>query len=196
MSESQQSAANLAFPPSEAFAAQANVSEAEFTKADSNRVAFWEEQAGRLDWAEPFAEALDWSNPPFAKWFAGGQLNVAYNCVDRHVENGRGDKVAFHFVGEPGDTRTITYADLKDEVSRAANALTALGVNAGDRVAIYLPMIPEAVISMLACARLGAAHTVVFGGFSSDALASPLDHEHVFHVRALFQRFVYGRLER
>ena len=117
----------------------------------------------------------DRSKAPFAKWFVGGRLNVAYNCVDRHVEDGLGDKVAFHFVGEPGDTRTITYAELKDEVSKAANAITDLGVTAGDRVAIYMPMIPEAVIAMLACARLGAPHTVVFGGFSSDALASRID---------------------
>ncbi|TXJ04868.1 MAG: acetate--CoA ligase [Aeromicrobium sp.] len=162
----------MVYPPSPAFVAQANVTEAEFRHADRDHVAFWGEQAGRLDWAEPFTEVLDWSNPPFARWFVGGKLNVAYNCVDRHVAAGRGEKVAFHFVGEPGDTRTITYSDLKDEVSRAANALTDLGVKAGDRVAIYLPMIPEAVVSMLACARLGAAHTVVFGGFSSDALAS------------------------
>ncbi len=116
---------------------------------------------------------LDWSNPPFAKWFVGGTLNASYNCVDRHVEAGKGDKVALHWVGEPeGDKRDITYAELKDEVSRAANALTELGLEKGDRVAIYLPMIPEAVVAMLACARLGAPHTVVFGGFSADALSS------------------------
>ncbi len=113
---------------------------------------------------------LDWSNPPFAKWFVGGKLNAAYNCVDRHVEAGNGDKVAFHWEGEPGDTRDITYAELKDEVCQAANALIELGVEAGDRVAIYMPMIPETVVAMLACARLGAPHTVVFGGFSADAL--------------------------
>jgi acetyl-CoA synthetase len=115
---------------------------------------------------------LDWSNPPFAKWFVGGKLNVAVNCVDRHVAAGQGDKVAFHWEGEPGDQRTITYSDLKDEVCRAANALTELGVNKGDRVAIYMPMIPETVVAMLACARLGAPHMVVFGGFSSDALST------------------------
>lgn len=172
MTDTNESRSPMVYPPSPAFVAQANVTEAEFRHADRDHVAFWGEQAGRLDWAEPFTEVLDWSNPPFARWFVGGKLNVAYNCVDRHVAAGRGEKVAFHFVGEPGDTRTITYSDLKDEVSRAANALTDLGVKAGDRVAIYLPMIPEAVVSMLACARLGAAHTVVFGGFSSDALAS------------------------
>ena len=113
---------------------------------------------------------------PFAKWFVGGKLNAAYNCVDRHVEDGDGDKVAFHWVGEPeDDTRDITYAELKDEVCQAANALTELGVEKGDRVAIYMPMIPETVIAMLACARIGAPHTVVFGGFSSDALASRVE---------------------
>jgi acetyl-CoA synthetase len=115
---------------------------------------------------------LDWSNPPFAKWFVGGELNIAYNCVDRHVEAGRGDKVAIHWEGEPGDTRTITYADLLKSVSQAANTLTDLGVAKGDRVAIYLPMIPEAAVAMLACARIGALHSVVFGGFSVDALAT------------------------
>ncbi len=116
---------------------------------------------------------LDWDDPPFAKWFVGGTLNAAYNCVDRHVEDGNGDKVALHWVGEPeDDTRDITYAELKDEVCQAANALTDLGVEKGDRVAIYMPMIPETVVAMLACARIGAPHTVVFGGFSSDALAS------------------------
>ncbi len=115
---------------------------------------------------------LDWSNPPFAKWFIGGELNVAYNCVDRHVEAGHGDKVAIHWEGEPGDTRTITYAELLKLVSQAANTLTELGITAGDRVAIYLPMIPEAAVAMLACARIGATHSVVFGGFSVDALST------------------------
>jgi acetyl-CoA synthetase len=115
---------------------------------------------------------LDWSNPPFAKWYADGTLNAAYNCLDRHVEAGRGDRVAYYFEGEPGDTRAITYAELTREVKQTANALQELGVKAGDRVAIYLPMIPEAVVAMLACARIGAPHTVVFGGFSADALSS------------------------
>ncbi|MFS0885877.1 acetate--CoA ligase [Aeromicrobium sp. 179-A 4D2 NHS] len=161
-------------PPAE-LAAHANVTAEAYDRAANDRLGFWAEQANRLAWDTPFTEVLDWSNPPFAKWFVGGRLNVAYNCVDRHVENGLGDKVAFHFVGEPGDTRDITYAQLKDEVSKAANAITELGIEAGDRVAIYLPMIPEAVIAMLACARLGAPHTVVFGGFSSDALASRVE---------------------
>ncbi|RLV57490.1 acetate--CoA ligase [Aeromicrobium phragmitis] len=160
------------FEPPADLAAHANVTAQAYEDAAADRLGYWRTQAERLHWQTPFTEVLDWTNPPFAKWFVGGKLNVAYNCVDRHVDEGRGGKVAFHFVGEPGDTRTLTYADLKDEVSRAANALVDLGVRTGDRVAIYLPMIPEAVVAMLACARLGAPHTVVFGGFSSDALAS------------------------
>lgn len=118
---------------------------------------------------------MDWSDAPFAKWFVGGTLNVAYNCVDRHVDNGFGNQVAIRFEGEPGDRRDITYAELKDEVSRAANALTELGVTGGDRVAIYMPMIPEAIVAMLACARIGAAHSVVFAGFSAEALRSRIE---------------------
>jgi acetyl-CoA synthetase len=160
------------FPPSEQFRAGANVDEGFYARAEQDRLAFWEEQAKRLDWAKPWDQVLDWSNPPFAKWFVGGELNVAYNCLDRHVEAGRGERVAYHWEGEPGDTRTITYAELKDEVCQAANALLELGVSKGDRVAIYMPMIPETVVAMLACARIGAPHTVVFGGFSSEALRS------------------------
>jgi acetyl-CoA synthetase len=160
------------FPPPSELAAAANVGPDVYERAAADRVGFWEEQARRLDWAQPWDQGLDWSNPPFAKWFVGGKLNVAVNCVDRHVDAGHGEQVAYHWIGEPGDTRTITYAELKDEVCRAANALIELGVAAGDRVAIYLPMIPEAVITMLACARIGAVHMVVFGGFSPDALAS------------------------
>jgi len=159
------------FDPPDALAASANVKIDAYDEAASDRSAFWAAQAERISWAEPFTEVLDWTDPPFAKWYVGGRLNAAYNCVDRHVEEGRGDKVAFHWVGEPGDTRTLTYADLQDEVSRAANALVELGVETGDLVAIYMPMIPETVIAMLACARLGAPHTVVFGGFSADALS-------------------------
>jgi acetyl-CoA synthetase len=166
---------NRRFEPPAALAAHANVKADAYAAAEADRLGFWAEQAARLDWAEPFTQVLDWTNPPFAKWFVGGKLNVAHNCVDRHVAAGRGDQVALHFVGEPGDTRDITYAQLKDEVSRAANALEELGIEPGDRVAIYLPMIPEAVISMLACARVGATHTVVFGGFSADALASRIE---------------------
>jgi acetyl-CoA synthetase len=161
------------FDPPADLAANANVTADVYDTAAADRPAFWGEQAKRLDWGTPFTEVLDWSNPPFAKWFVGGKLNAAHNCVDRHVEAGNGDRVALHFVGEPADdTRDITYAELKDLVSQAANALIDLGVQTGDRVAIYLPMIPEAVIAMLACARLGAPHTVVFGGFSADALSS------------------------
>jgi len=159
------------FPPPEQLAASANVTADVYDKAAADRLGFWEEMARRLDWAAPWQQVLDWSNPPFAKWFVGGRLNVAENCLDRHVAAGRGDRVAFYWEGEPGDTRTITYADLHRAVCQAANALTELGVRAGDRVAIYLPMIPELPIAMLACARIGATHSVVFGGFSADALA-------------------------
>ena len=162
-------------PPAE-IAEHANLKAEAYERARSDREAFWAEQAERLDWDQRWDRVLDWDDPPFAKWFVGGRLNASYNCVDRHVEAGRGDKVALHWVGEPvEDKRDITYAQLKDEVSRAANALTELGVRTGDRVAIYLPMIPEAVVAMLACARIGAPHTVVFGGFSADALASRLE---------------------
>ncbi|UPK75447.1 acetate--CoA ligase [Nocardioidaceae bacterium SCSIO 66511] len=164
------------FDPPADLARDANATAATYEEASADRLAFWSKQAERITWAKQPEEVLDWSNPPFAKWFVGGELNVAYNCVDRHVEAGNGDKVAFHWVGEPADdTRTITYSDLQDSVSRAANALIELGVETGDRVAIYMPMIPETVIAMLACARIGAPHTVVFGGFSADALASRID---------------------
>ena len=161
------------FDPPPELAAEANLTVEAYEEAAADRLAFWAKQAERLSWAEPFTDVLDWSDPPFAKWYVGGRLNAAYNCVDRHVEAGRGDKVAYHWVGEPADdTRTITYADLQREVNKASNALVELGVQTGDRVAIYMPMIPETVIAMLACARLGAPHTVVFGGFSADALAT------------------------
>jgi acetyl-CoA synthetase len=158
-------------PPAE-FAANANAQADLYDHAAKDRLAFWAEQAEALNWAERWNEILDWSNRPFAKWFVGGKLNVAYNCVDRHVEAGYGSQVAFHWEGEPGDTRTITYSDLQREVAKAANALISLGVQTGDRVCIYMPMIPETVVAMLACARIGAPHSVVFGGFSADALAS------------------------
>ena len=159
------------FEPPADLAAAANVTSEAYERAAADRLEFWSEQARRLSWATPWAEVLDWSKPPFAKWFVGGRINVAYNCLDRHLEAGRGDKVALHWEGEPGDTRTITYSDLHRSVCQAANALTGLGVRAGDRVAIYLPMIPEAVVAMLACARIGAPHSVVFGGFSVDSLS-------------------------
>jgi acetyl-CoA synthetase len=152
------------FPPSAEFAAQANATEEMYARADADREAFWAEQADQLHWERRWDRVLDWSGAPFAKWFVGGRLNVAYNCVDRHVEAGHGGQVALHWEGEPGDTRTITYAELLGEVSKAANALASLGVAKGDRVAIQLPMIPEAVFAILACARLGALHSVVFGG--------------------------------
>ena len=162
------------FPPSEEFAAQANATADWYERADADRDAFWAEQADRLHWHQRWDDVLDWQ-APHAKWFVNGTLNVAYNCVDRHVEDGHGDQVAIHFEGEPGDTRTITYADLKREVSKAANALESLGIQAGDRVAIQMPMIPEAVVAMLACARVGATHSVVFGGFSPGALQSRIE---------------------
>ncbi|CAN7531424.1 acetate--CoA ligase [Terrabacter sp. LjRoot27] len=167
----------LTFPPPPEFAAQANGTADLYDQADADHEGFWAEQARTyLTWSTPFTQSLDWSNPPFAKWFADGELNACVNAVDRHVEAGRGDKVAIHFVGEPeGDTRDITYADLHAEVQRAANALADLGVGKGDTVAIYLPMIPEAAVAMLACARLGAPHSVVFGGFSAEALHSRID---------------------
>ncbi|MFF5296841.1 acetate--CoA ligase [Paractinoplanes globisporus] len=160
------------FPPPEQIAVDANVKADAYEEAAADRLAWWVKQAERLSWAKKWDQVLDWSNPPFAKWFIGGELNVAYNCVDRHVEAGLGDKIAIHWEGEPGDTRAITYADLQKSVSQAANTLTDLGVGAGDRVAIYLPMIPEAAVAMLACARIGATHSVVFGGFSVDALST------------------------
>ena len=163
------------FPPSPEFAAQANVKPEIYAEAAQDRPAFWAKQAERLTWTKKWDQVLDWSNAPFAQWFVGGQLNVSYNCLDRHVEAGLGDRVAYYFEGEPGDTRTITYAQLTDMVCQAANTLEALGVKAGDRVAIYMPMIPETIVAMLACARIGAPHTVVFGGFSADALGTRID---------------------
>jgi len=163
------------FPPDPAFAAHANAKASLYDEAERDYEAFWTRLAReRLSWSKPFDTTLEW-DLPFAKWFVGGELNVAYNCVDRHVENGLGAKVAYHWIGEPGDTRTITYADLQREVSKAANGLKELGVGKGDIVAIYMPMIPELPIAMLACARIGAPHTVVFGGFSSEALAGRIN---------------------
>ena len=157
------------FPPPAEFAAAANGKASLYEEAEADRLAFWERQARELDWAKPWHTVLEW-DLPFAKWFVGGEINITVNCLDRHVDAGRGNRVAFHFEGEPGDTRTITYAELLTEVKQATNALIELGIKKGDRVAIYMPMIPEAAIAMLACARLGALHSVVFGGFSSDAL--------------------------
>ena len=159
------------FPPSKEFAKQANAQPSIYKEANADPVAWWRKQADRLTWDKAPTKTLEWELP-FAKWFSDGTLNASVNCVDRHVANGLGDRVAFHWVGDPeGDKRTITYSDLLTDVSKAANALTSLGVKAGDRVAVYMPMIPEAVVAMLACARLGAAHSVVFGGFSASALS-------------------------
>jgi len=164
------------YPPSTEFAAAANATAELYAEAERDRLAFWAAQANRLSWETPFTEVLDWSGAPFAKWFVGGKLNVAYNCVDRHVEAGNGDRVAIHWEGEPvGDSRSITYAQLKDEVCKAANAFTELGLVAGDRVAIYMPMVPEAIVAMLACARLGVMHSVVFAGFSAAALRARIE---------------------
>ncbi|MFF8818954.1 MULTISPECIES: acetate--CoA ligase, partial [Leucobacter] len=169
--------AGESYPPSPEFREQANQNSSEiYLRAAADPEAYWAEQAqNRLAWKKPFTEVLDWTNPPFARWFADGELNVAENCLDRHVANGLGDRVAIHFEGEPGDTRTLTYAELTHEVKRAANMLASLGVTAGDRVAIYMPMIPETVIAMLAVVRLGAAHSVVFGGFSAESLRARID---------------------
>jgi acetyl-CoA synthetase len=180
LSQSQETLSNLlqetrSFPPPAELAAAANVKAEAYDEAAADRLGYWAKQAERLTWSKRWDEILDWSNPPFAKWFVGGELNAAYNCVDRHVEAGLGAKIAYHWEGEPGDTRALTYADLQREVNKAANALLELGVRKGDRVAIYLPMIPELPISMLACARIGATHSVVFGGFSSEALRTRID---------------------
>ncbi|MEO7070650.1 MAG: acetate--CoA ligase [Nostocoides sp.] len=173
---------NRRFDPPADLAAGANVTADAYAEADRDRLAFWEKAAERLSWERRWDSVLDWSDAPHAKWFVGGRLNVAYNCLDRHVEAGKGDKVAYHWVGEPeNDTRDITYAQLKDEVCQTANALVELGVKTGDRVAIYMPMIPETVVAMLACARIGAPHTVVFGGFSAQALVDRI-HDCDAHV--------------
>ncbi|MFZ4117631.1 MAG: acetate--CoA ligase [Rhodoluna sp.] len=145
---------------------------ASFLTPSPERLSFWTAQANRLHWHKPFTKTLDWTNPPFAKWFEDGQINASYNCLDRHVLSGNGDKVAILFEGEPGDSQTYTYSELLAETKKAANALLDLGITAGDRVAIYMPMIPETVIAMLAVARIGAVHSVVFGGFSADSLRS------------------------
>ena len=157
------------FPPTPEFAKNANVKESIYEEADSDSIIFWEKQARRLDWFQPWHTPLIWK-PPFAQWFVGGKINASFNCLDRHVLGGRGERTALIFEGEPGDSRKITYSELLIEVKKCANALTELGIVDGDRVAIYMPMIPEAVVAMLACARIGAAHSVVFGGFSADSL--------------------------
>ena len=176
MSQAHESIENLSsedrkFPPTPEFAALANAKEDLYELAEKDRLAFWDTQAKNLKWDTPWSKTLQW-DAPYAQWFVGGKLNASVNALDRHVDQGLGDRVAFHFEGEPGDCRTITYSQLLTEVKKAANALTELGIKPGDRVAIYMPMIPEAAIAMLACARIGAPHSVVFGGFSADALLS------------------------
>ena len=168
------------FPPPASLQAGAVVSdESVYDVAAADPEAFWADAARTtLSWSTDFHTTLEW-DLPFAKWFIGGELNVAYNCVDRHVEAGNGDRVAFHWEGEPGDTRTITYTDLLDDVSRFANALRHIGVGRGDRVAIYMPMIPELPVAMLACARIGAVHTVIFGGFSPDSIVDRVNDSEV-----------------
>ncbi|GMA32589.1 acetate--CoA ligase [Litorihabitans aurantiacus] len=160
------------YPPSPEFAAAAAVGADVYDRAAADRLGFWAEQARTLEWETPFSTVLDDSEAPRYGWFTDGRLNASHNAVDRHVAAGHGDRVALLWEGEDGGSRRITYAELADDVARAANALTSLGVGTGDRVAIYLPMIPEAVVAMLACARIGAPHSVVFGGFSADALHS------------------------
>src|ERR687892_944124 len=159
------------FPPPAAFKADALVTGAEiYDEAEADWQGFWAKQAAELvTWYDEWHTVLEW-DLPFARWFVGGTLNVSYNCLDRHVDAGLGERVAYHWEGEPGDTRTITYADLLDEVQRFANVLRGLGVAKGDRVAIYMPMIPELPVAMLACTRIGAPHSVVFGGFSPESL--------------------------
>ncbi len=162
-------------PPAE-FVERALITDmSEHEAAAADPVGWWEKQARALDWATPWEQALDDSKPPFYKWFSGGSLNVSYNCVDRHVEAGNGERVAFHWHGEEGGERTVTYNELLDQVQRAANALKARGLGPGDVVGIYLPMIPEVVVAMLACARIGAPHNVVFGGFSVDSVRERME---------------------
>ena len=165
------SSEDRSFPPTSEFAAHANAKADLYDLADKDRLAFWDEQARALVWEKPWVKTLEWE-APYAKWFRGGELNATVSALDRHIADGNGDRIAFHFEGEPGDTRTITYAQLLADVCKAANALTSIGIADGDRVAIYMPLIPEAVVAMLACARIGAIHSVVFGGFSADALLS------------------------
>src|SRR2546423_6364593 len=164
------------FSPPKEFAEQAIVTDEKiWEKAAEDREAFWAEQAEALHWETKWDQVLDWSDKPFAKWFVGGKLNVSYNCLDRHVEAGNGDRVAFHWRGEEGEEEDLTYAELHAEVQKFANALKDLGVTKGDVVGIYLPMIPEVVVAMLACARIGAPHNVVFGGFSADSVRERME---------------------
>jgi len=167
------------FAPPTHFVAAERINDASLhARAELDPDGFWAEQARELNWDKPFTTVLDDSNPPFYKWFTDGQLNVSYNCLDRHVEAGRGNRVAFHWAGEEGEQRAITYAELHRDVQRLANALKDLGIGKGDVVGIYLPMIPEVVASMLACARIGAPHNVVFGGFAPEAVRERMEVSH------------------
>ena len=159
------------FLPSSEFAAHSNAQPGLYAEADKDRLAFWDKQAHALTWEKKWDKTLEWE-VPYAQWFVGGKLNATVSALDRHIADGNGSRTAFHFEGEPGDTRTISYSELLSDVSKASNALTSIGIKSGDRVAIYMPLIPEAVVAMLACARIGAIHSVVFGGFSADALLS------------------------
>jgi acetyl-CoA synthetase len=159
------------FEPPEEFRAQALAGDSSLHRdADADYEGWWERQAAQLDWFDPWSQVLDWSDPPFAKWFVGGTLNASHNCLDRHVQAGRGNRVAYHWRGEEGEERDVTYAELLRDVQRLANVLKSRGVGKGDVVGIYLPMIPEVVVAMLACARIGAPHNVVFGGFSPESV--------------------------
>ena len=184
------------FPPSDEFRAQANLSDAGvYERADADPEGFWAEWAEELDWFEKWHTVLEW-NPPHARWFLGGKLNVSHNCLDRHLGGFRRNKAALIWEGEPGDTRTFTYWDLHREVCKFANVLRGLGVRQGDRVAIYLPMIPEAAIAMLACTRIGAAHSVVFGGFSPESLSGRINDAQASAVITADWRMAAGRLRR
>jgi acetyl-CoA synthetase len=163
------------FAPDPDFSSQAIAQPALYQQAQADRLSFWANQAKELHWHKPFTQVLDWTNPPFARWFHDGELNISYNCLDRHVEAGNGDRVALYFEGEPGDSREVTYAELTRQVKKAANVLTQLGIKAGDRVAIYMPMIPEAIVAMQAVARIGAVHSVIFGGFSAESLSTRIE---------------------
>ena len=168
---------NRTFPPPRAFAAQANVRDPAISKkADRNYEKFWSDFAKELDWFKPWKKVLDWK-PPKAKWFVGGKLNASVNCLDRHLAGARRNKAALIWEGEPGDTRTLTYRELHREVCKFANVLKSLGIRKGDRVTLYLPMIPELPVAMLACARIGAIHSVVFGGFSAESLRDRINDQ-------------------
>ena len=163
------------FAPDPDFSSQAIAQPALYQQAHTDRLSFWANQAKELHWHKAFTQVLDWTNPPFARWFHDGELNISYNCLDRHVEAGNGHRVALYFEGEPGDSREVTYAELTRQVKKAANVLTQLGIKAGDRVAIYMPMIPEAIVAMQAVARIGAVHSVIFGGFSAESLSTRIE---------------------